>query len=384
MTSYPFDNVIDRRHTASIKWEKYGDENVIPMWVADMDFAIAPEIIEALQSRLEHPVLGYTQAPQSLYTAISQYLLDNYQWQIDASWLVWLPGVVPGLTVACEAAGQPGDAVLVPVPVYHPLLHIPGKVGQQRVDVPLIYADNRWSIDFDALIHAANTSKPSSLLLCSPHNPVGTVFRRDELRQLMEICSERNIVVVSDEIHCDLVLDPALSHVPTAIAAGELAANTITLMSPSKTFNLAGANCSFAIIPDPALREKFSSTCQYRIPIMPTLSYTAAEAAYSRGEPWRQQLLGYLRHNHATLRATIDELPFLSMDDTAATYLAWINTSQMPVDDPCDYFRQHGVGLSPGAQFGDGDFQRLNFACPNSRLQDALARIRSAVEALRQ
>ncbi len=382
MSISPFDQIIDRRNTSSIKWTKYGDEDVIPMWVADMEFAIAPEILNALKSRIDHPILGYTRAPEALYEAVIAYLQRSFQWQIDESWLVWLPGVVPGLTAASSMAGKQGDSVLVPSPVYHPLLHIPEKAGKERIDLPLVYQQNRWSIDFDLLERQAKNPRATSLLLCSPHNPAGTMYTSAELRQLMEICTKHNVLVVSDEIHCDLVLDEQAPHVPTAVAAGELASNTITLMSPSKTYNLAGANCSFAIIPDPAVREKFSEACHYTVPIVPTLSYIAAQAAYTHGQSWHAQLIQHLRRNHQTLRSAVDAMPYIWMDATAATYLAWINTSDMPVEDPCDYFRQHGVGLSPGAQFGDPNYQRLNFACAGEQLDTALSRIERALAQL--
>ncbi len=353
------------------------------MWVADMEFAIAPEIIGALQRRIEHPILGYTRAPAELYEAVMAYLQRSYQWTIDESWLVWLPGVVPGLTAACNmAAGSSKGSVLVPTPVYHPLLHIPGKTGQHRVDVPLLYRQNRWTIDFDLLEQKARQPDAATLLLCSPHNPAGTVYTEAELRQLAEICAANDVLVVSDEIHCDLVLDPQVKHIPTAVAAGELADNTITLMSPSKTFNLAGANCSFAIIPDASVRQRFSDACHYTVPIVPTLSYIAAQAAYAHGQTWHRGLIAHLQGNHTKLRAAVESLPFIWMDPTAATYLAWINTREMPVDDPCEFFRQHGVGLSPGAQFGDPDYQRLNFACAGSQLDDALGRIEKALATL--
>ncbi len=382
MTFNSFDTVIDRRNTSSIKWTKYGDEDVIPMWVADMEFAIAPEITQALQRRIEHPIMGYTRAPAELYEAVTAYLQRSYQWTIDESWLVWLPGVVPGLTAACNMARTRAGSVLVPTPVYHPLLHIPGKTGQQRIDVPLQYAHNRWSIDFDQLDKLARHPDAQTLLLCSPHNPVGTVYTSEELRQLSEICSAHNVLVVSDEIHCDLVLDPNAVHVPTAVAAGDLADNTITLMSPSKTYNLAGANCSFAIIPNATVRERFSAACSYSVPIVPTLSYVAAQAAYTHGQAWQTALIEHLRRNHATLRSAVEALPYVWMDPTAATYLAWINTSVMPVDDPCEFFREHGVGLSPGAQFGDPDYQRLNFACAGTQLHEGLTRIETALATL--
>ena len=382
MSTYSFDTIIDRRATASIKWSKYADDgDVIPMWVADMEFATSPAIQQALTKRIDHPIYGYTHAPQSLVTEVQDYLQRQFNWSIDPDWLVWLPGVVPGLTMCCRIAGEPGSEILVNSPVYHPLLEIPELTDRKRVCVPMLHSNHRWSIDFDAL-EAAITENTSALLLCSPHNPVGTLFTDTELARVADICAARNVLVISDEIHCDLILDPERKHCPTVMAAPALADHIITLMSPSKTFNLAGANCSFAIISNPVLRKKYQDACHYVLPIMPTFSYVAAEAAYRDGWDWHSQLIDYLRGNHEYLRNKINNIEGLWMDPCEATYLGWINTGQLPVDDAGELFRAAGVGLSPGAQFGDPDYQRLNFACPRSQLEEGLRRIKSAVDSL--
>ena len=387
MTNIDFDRLINRKGTSAIKWEKYKDSDVIPMWVADMEFETAPEIIDGIRQRLDHAILGYTRAPQSLNETVQSYLLNRHGWNIDPDWLVWVPGVVPALAVACDTAGTTEDEILVFTPVYHPLLLLPPKKNRRRVDVPLHYQagsdgqSGRWVIDFDAFERAI-TKNSRILLLCSPHNPVGMMFSRDELRKLAEICAANNIVIISDEIHCDLVLHPTQKHVPTALAADDLQQQVVTLMSPSKTFNLAGANASFAVIPDPERRKQFADACLYNVPIVPTLSYTAAEAAYRHGWHWHEQLINYLRGNLALIKETVDATPGLWMDDVEATYLAWINTAGLPVDDAFDYLLQAGVGLSPGAQFGNADYQRLNFACSREQLNDGLQRIVEAVNKL--
>ncbi len=376
-----FDQPVSRRNTASIKWNKYADPDVIPMWVADMEFATEPKIIEAMTDRLQHPILGYTSAPADLKTAVINYLSDRHDWQIDGDWLVWLPGVVPGVAAACTMAGDVNDEVIVFSPIYHPLRYLPEMKNRNRVDVPLQYVNRRWTIDFDAFKEAI-TPRSKMLLLCSPHNPTGTMFSSEELRRVADICSDNNILLVSDEIHCDLVLHPSKTHCPTGRAASDRQNNILTLMSPSKTFNLAGANCSFAVIPDPAIRERFSSACLYTVPIVPTLSYTAAQAAYQHGWEWHQALIDYLRGNLATLRAAVDDMPLLSMDDIESTYLGWINTSRIPVEDAHDFFLKAGVGLSPGAQFGDANFQRLNFACCREQLNQGIEKIAKAVNSV--
>lgn len=379
LSKFDFELSINREDTGSIKWEKYNSD-IIPMWVADMEFATAPEIITAMKQRLDHPILGYTQATSELTSTVTNYLVNRHKWTIDPEWLSWVPGVVPGVA-ACTNMIEPDEEVLVFTPVYHPLLIIPNKYNRPRVDVPLSYVDSRWSIDFDAF-EKAITKQSRMLLLCSPHNPVGTIFTAQELRRVVEICAEHNILLVSDEIHCDLVLHASNKHLPTGLIADDLGKHVITLMSPSKTFNLAGANCSFAIIPDPEVRKQFDDQCMFTVPIVPTLSYTATQAAFTHGWDWHQQLIDHLRGNLAYLRDEIAAMPYLWMDDIEATYLAWINTRDLPVDDACEFLLKAGVGLSPGAQFGDGNYQRLNFACSRAQLKTGIDRIRTAISTL--
>lgn len=377
---FDFESTVNRRATGSAKWEKYGDKDVLPMWVADMEFATAPQIIDAMKHRLDHPILGYTNATESLTSTVIEYLARRHQWQVDRDWITYLPGVVPGIA-ACTLMVEPEDEILVFTPVYHPLLILPKKNARQRVDIPLQYLDGRWTVDFEAFRNAI-TARSKMLLLCSPHNPVGTMFSEKELTKIVEICVEHKILLVSDEIHCDLVLHKQKIHKPTGLVANQLGDNVLTLMSPSKTFNLAGANCSFAIIPDAAIRQRFMDQCLYTVPTVPTLSYTAAEAAYQHGWSWHQQLIEHLRGNLQLLKQEVTKTPYLWMDDTEATYLAWINTSELPVENPQEFFINAGVGLSPGAQFGDSHYQRLNFACSRQQLQQGISRIQRAVRNL--
>jgi len=380
MKSVPFDRTLSRENTGSIKWEKYAGKEVLPMWVADMEFGIAEEILDAIKARLEHPVLGYTTATESLARAVTEYLQQRHQWTIDSDWLVWLPGVVPGLAALLNILGA-DDQIMVFTPVYHPLMILPDKYQRTRVDVPLSYHEGRWQIDFDRFEKAINKNC-RMLFLCSPHNPMGTLFTEQELTRLSAICADNNILLVSDEIHCDLVLDTSRKHITTGRLAGDHLNNLVTLMSPSKTFNLAGVNCSFAVIPDASLRETYKQRSLYTLPIVPTLAYTAAEAAYRHGWGWHEKLIEYLRGNLDLLQSSIGQIPHLSMDSPEATYLAWINTSSLPVDDAHQTFLDAGVGLSPGAQFGDAGFQRLNFACSRSQLEEGIERIGRAVEAI--
>ncbi len=393
MNISPFDTFVDRSQSDSIKWQKF-DESVIPMWVADMEFATPVAVTRAMSRRIEHPIFGYTSAPPSLVESVATYCASRHQWTIDTDCFSWIPGVLPAITAAVQIAGAAGDEIIVFPPVYHPLLHIPAKNGKTRVDVPLVYkkdevhqggsntgkcsGEGAWKIDFDSL-EAAFTTRTAAILLSSPHNPMGVMFSEDELFKLAALCAKRNVLLISDEIHCDLILSKEKKHIPTALAAGEHHQCVITIMSPSKTFNLAGANCSFVHIADPDLRKKFNAECLYTVPFVPTLSYTAAEAAYSHGWEWHAQLIDYLRGNHDYLHSIINNTELLSMDTLDATYLAWIDTRRLMSEDANDFFKNAGVGLSPGSQFGDKNYQRLNFACSRGQLEQGVERMLSVL-----
>lgn len=375
---YDFDQSLSRKDTSSVKWDKYRNTDILPFWVADMDFAIAPEIQEALADRLAHPIFGYTRASDELVDALTAHLQQIYGWSIQPDWLVWMPGVVPALSASCRAYLEPGDQALIHTPIYHHFYQVHNEQQNELLQVPLHKVGDRWTFDFDAM-SALMTPATRLIMLCSPHNPTGTVFTATELDNLMSIAAEYNAVVVSDEIHCGLVLNPDTPHVPTALASPEHADSVVTLMSQSKTFNLAGMNCSFAIISNPELRKRFEAAKVEVVPGVGTLSYTSAQAAFAKGEPWRQALLGYLRENYALLKAEIETMPGLQLQRCDATYLAWIDATDLGLDHVADFLEQHGVGLSSGEQFGQPGFIRLNFACPRSMLKEGIARIRLAL-----
>ncbi len=386
MKNSPFDTFIDRRQSASIKWQKF-HEDVIPMWVADMEFATPKVITDALKERIDHPIFGYTAAPETLVSAVTEYCTTRHHWTIDSNCIVWVPGVLPALTAACQAVAKKGisakeNEIIVFPPVYHPLLEIPEKLGQTRVDVPMTYDNGKWSLNFE-LLEASITDKTVAILLSSPHNPMGMMFTAEDLYRLSSLCTERKIVLISDEIHCDLILHEDKKHIPTALAAAEHHQSVITIMSPSKTFNVAGANCSFAHITDPELLKKFKHECHYTVPLVPTLSYTVAEAAYAKGWQWHSELIDYLRGNHDYLHSAINDIEGLSMDRIDATYLAWIDTRHLTknlnLEDTNAFFANAGVGLSPGSQFGESNYQRLNFACSRKQLEEGIERIRDAI-----
>lgn len=289
-----FDQLIDRRATSSHKWNKYAGRDILPLWVADMDFRSPPSVIAALERRVAHGVFGYTDPPESLVEAVGAYARRHYDWAIEPDWYVWLPGLVPGINLACRTVGREGDAVLTAIPVYPPFRRAPALAGRELIEVPLIQGEGQWRWDFAAL-EAAITPRTHLLLLCHPHNPVGRVWREEELVPLVEIARRHGLVICSDEIHCDLILDPGRQHRPLAQFAPDYASHIITLMAPSKTWNLAGLGCAFAVIPDADLRRRFRQAMAGLVPQVNALGFTAAEAAYRDDGRWRAALLAYLR-----------------------------------------------------------------------------------------
>lgn len=381
--AFDFDVVIDRSGTNSEKWDRYKGRDVIPLWVADMDFRSPPAVISALHERIEHGVFGYTSPPATLIEAVIDHLKRDFLWEIQPDWLVWLPGLVCGLNVLCRAAGEAGDEVLTFTPVYQPFMTAPVLTDRVMVPVPLKLENNHWSADIAAL-EAAITPKTRMLLLCTPHNPVGRAWTKVELQQFADVAERHNLIIGSDDIHAGLILDEEIRHLPIATLSPETSRRTITLLAPSKTYNIPGLGCSFAAISDPALRNRFVKAAGRVVPHVNLLGYTAAEAAYRHGEGWRQQLLSYLRGNRDLLEAGIAEIPGLSMTHVEATYLAWIDVRGAGIEKPGHFFEESGVGLSDGADFGLPGFVRLNFACRKALLVEALGRMRRAMESLNQ
>lgn len=380
--TFDFDRVIDRASSDSRKWRKYAGKDILPLWVADMDFAAPPSVVEAIRRRTDHRVFGYGAAMPSLVESLVKYCDDHYGWKIDPSWIVWLPGLVTGLNLAAKAIGERGDAILTATPIYPPFMSAPKNQERETVAVALVpRADGRYEIDWAAMEKAV-TPRTKAFFFCSPHNPVGRVFTREELEQVAAFCLRHNLVLVSDDIHCDLILDP-LPHIPIASLSPEIASRTITLMAPSKTYNTAGLACSYAIISDPQLRLQFSRTMAGIMPEMSVLAYAACEGALSGGEPWRQALITYLRDNRDVIDKFLrDYVPEAIITPCEATYLAWIDVSFLKMQNPAAFFEEFGIGLADGAQYGakPGQFVRLNFGCPRSTLTEALYRFRSAVD----
>ena len=370
---------VERRNTASMKWDKYKGRDIIPLWVADMDFCSPPAVIDALQQRIAHGVFGYTVPPESLNTIVVKMLQADYGWEIEPQWLVWLPGLVTGLNVACRAVGKDDDDVMTAVPVYPPFLSAPENSRRHLVKVPLQEKDNRWTFDFDRL-ESEITPHTRLFLLCNPHNPVGRVFTRDELTRLAMICQKHDIIICSDEIHCGLLLDEDKTHLPTAMLDPDVAQRTITLMSPSKTFNLPGLGCAFAVISDEKLRRRFVLAKSGIVPLVNAMGFAAAEAAYRDCADWHAGLLEYLRGNRETVAQAVADMPLLSMAPIEATYLAWIDVRAADLANPVRFFEDAGVGLQDGIEFDGPGFVRLNFGCQRPLLEEALDRMKAALD----
>ena len=377
---YDFDRIIDRSNSSSVKWDRYRDRDILPMWVADTDFAVLPEIQQALHARADHPVFGYTDIPAKLIDLLVKRMQRLYQWEIEPDWIVFLPGIVGALFLACRAIGKPGDPVYLPRVVYPPFGKAPDLNQRDRRPIPMCWQDERMVIDLDWLERLP--AHPGQLLLmCNPQNPGGAVYREPELRRLADIVEDRQLFICSDEIHCDLILDRDRQHIPIASLNPAIERRSITLMAPSKTFNLAGLGCAFAIVPDPQLRAGMK-TNPYIVPHVNIMGLAAAEAAYEFGDEWLRQQCAYLAANRDYLIDEINRIPGLSLGPIEATYLAWIDVSGLGLDDPMSFFENAGIGMSAGRDFGDVDYMRLNFGCPRSRLEQAVARMQEAVDRL--
>lgn len=381
--SFDFDRPIDRASSDSQKWRKYAGRDVLPLWVADADFAAPPAVTAALRDRVDHEVFGYAKPRDGIHDAVVAHCAQHYGWTIDPAWIVWLPGLVTGLNVAAATQTERGDEILCSTPVYPPFMSAPANRGRVAVTAPMLRRNGRWELDL-GLLGERITPRTRQFFLCSPHNPVGRAFTRAELEQVGAFCLRHDLVLVSDEIHCDLILDD-VAHIPAATLSPELAARTITLMAPSKTYNIAGLGCSFAVIPDAALRTAYRRAAQGIVPDINALGLVAGEAALRHGEPWRRALLDYLRGNRDLLEQTVarGDLPGVTMTHVEATYLAWLDVSALQLPDAAAFFEAAGLGFSDGAPFGaeKNTFVRLNFGCTRATLREALARMQRALNA---
>ncbi|HIX62497.1 MAG TPA: PatB family C-S lyase [Candidatus Halomonas stercoripullorum] len=384
---FDFATSVERRHPeggewSTQKWQRY-DASILPLWVADMDFRSPPPVIEALQARVDHGVFGYGAVSAQLRTTLCEWSAREYHWPIEPDWQLWLPGVVPALHLASLALTEPGDGVLTITPIYPPFLKVAertGRLPQQAALAEPAGPGEPWQLDLEAL-EAAITSETRLLLWCHPHNPTGRVWSHAELAGLAELVERHDLLVVSDELHCDLLLNEGALHRPLAAVFPALASRTITLWAPSKTFNIAGLTAACAIVPDPALRRRFAAAARGLLPDVNVLGLVAAQAAYAHGNPWRHALLEVLRGHRRTLVERVSHWPGVSMQPPEATYLAWLDLRQAEGLAPYQgspqqvLLEEAKVALSDGADFGQPGFARLNFGTTAVQLEAALARL---------
>ena len=376
---FDFDTPISRRETGSIKYDRRPELD--PYWVADMDFASPPAILTTLHQRVDHGIFGYAQPHQGLNDAIADYLRDRRNAQVPQDHIVHLGGLVPALSLAARAFCNSGDALMTCTPVYPPFINVHHDAKVALITVDHVWENEQWVFDWQAMAHAV-TPETKVFLLCNPQNPLGRVFSPEEIIQLATFCETHDLVLVSDEIHCDLIFDESTTpHYSALNLPAELAKRTITLLSPSKTWNIAGLGYAFAVIPDDTIRRKFSATRGHTLSEITALSYFAAEAAYRHGEPWRIELMLYLRANRDALVEFITtRCPGLSMVAGEATYLAWIDARQLGVKNPALHFeKKAGLFLSDGNNFGWPGWIRFNFGCSRARMLEGLEKIAAAL-----
>ncbi|SCJ55673.1 Cystathionine beta-lyase PatB [Anaerotruncus sp. 2789STDY5834896] len=380
---YDFDTVVDRRGTNSLKWAVGGEE--LPMWVADMDFLVAPEIQRAITQRAAHGIFGYTEVPGDWYRAISSWWAQRHGLQIPREWILYCTGVVPAISSAIRKLTTPGEKVLVQTPVYNIFYNCIRNNGRQVVENRLVYDGGRYHIDFADLQQKLADPQTTMMLLCNPHNPIGKIWDRTELEEIGALCRRHHVLVLADEIHCDLT-DPGQNYTPFAAVSNDCRQNSITCVAPTKTFNLAGLQTSAVLVPNGALRhrvERALGTDEIAEPN--TFAITAAVAAYTSGGPWLEALRSYLYQNKQMAAAYLKkELPQVQVVPSTATYLLWLDCRQVRGSgaDLADHLRQKtGLYLSGGAQFGGGSeqFLRMNIACPRAQLYAGLQRLKRGV-----
>ncbi|KOC87623.1 MalY/PatB family protein [Winslowiella iniecta] len=379
--AFNFDQWIDRRHSDSVKWHKYGDRDVLPLWIADSDFRSPDCIINALQQRIEHGVFGYGDTPHELMNIVTQRMAERYGWQVEADWLVFLPGIVSGLNLCVRAFTGVGQGTIAPTPIYPPFRQAAKLAERTQLSLQMRLEQGRWIMDLEAAA-AQLSGNEKLLMLCNPHNPGGTVYRRQELEAQLAFAQRHDLIVCSDEIHCDLILEPGVQHIPFASLSEDAAQRSVTLLSPSKSFNIAGLGASLAIIPNKALRERFKRQRKGLVPDVDILALVAASAAWRDGQPWLDAQLDYLRANRDLLVERVNAIAGLSLASPEGTYLGWINAQPLPVASPALFFEKHGLGFSPGRDFGDDGFVRFNFGCTRATLNEAISRMERAVSTL--
>lgn len=377
---YDFDEIIDRRGTNCVKWDSADNHDVLPMWVADMDFRAAPAIIEALSRRVDHGVFGYTRVPQSYYEAVTGWFSRRHGWNIDKDWIIYTSGVVPALSAVIKALTVPGDKVLIQTPVYNCFFSSIRNNGCEIVESPLVYADNTYSIDFEDLERKASDPKVKGMILCNPHNPAGRVWSRDELIRIGEICIRHSVVVIADEIHCELVM-PGYEYTPFASISEEFSRHSVSCVSPSKAFNIAGLQIANIVCADAGRRAKIDRAININeVCDVNPFGVIALQAAYNEGAEWLDQLLEYIYDNYEYMRSFCEEhLPDFPITKLEGTYLVWMDCRKFgmtSVELEKRLIEDAGLWLNAGTMYGqDGEgFMRWNIACPRARMIEGLKR----------
>jgi len=376
--SYDFDTVTERHNTHSLKWDKYKGQDIIPLWVADTDFKVAPAIQQAIEERVQHGVFGYTRTDQERNQVVADYYKKKYNCEVQGDWIVWVPGIVASLSLAIRSLSKQHKQVLTPDMVY-PYFHTtPAAAGKQANHLAMTYAQDRVRIDIDAL-EKRNATEAKVMLFCNPQNPGGAVYTRTELERIDAYCKANNLVLVSDEIHADIILDEDKRHLPYLDVSPHALNNSIVLGAASKAFNVAGLACSWAVIANPEIRQAFKDEMHGIISEINPLGFTATLTALTQGDDWLQAMNTYLRHNRDYLMTEFADIRGVRMLPLESTFLAWLDVSELALEDPVAFFEAAGVGLSAGQGFNDGNFLRLNFGCPRSVLEQAIKRIKKVL-----
>ena len=376
MMAFDFNKAINRFGTDSVRWDQHNPD-VIPLSVADMDFAAAPCIVEALKKRIDHQVYGYTHAPEDLRDSIVSYLRKFYDWQIEPEWIVFVPSLVSSLYSITSNVTDPKAHILTLQPVYHHILNAAKNSGRNYSEIPLSNINQRLVLNSQSIGNFAQ-SNSELLLFCNPHNPGGTVYTHNELSSIAHICEQKNLIICSDEIHCGMVYE-GKKHIPIASISNEAADRTITLMSMNKTFNIPGTGLAWLVCKNQKLRQKASMGLGTLIPDPQVFTYTTAQAAINQGEPWRKALMSYLSDNRDLLRATIEDFGVIDLYQMEASYLGWLSCEQLQINDPSKLFLDNGVALQPGSMFNKMGHVRINIATPKITLLEALKRMKKAI-----
>ncbi|MDR0660794.1 MAG: PatB family C-S lyase [Prevotellaceae bacterium] len=386
MKKYNFDEIVERHNTGCVKYDGreavFGNPDIIPLWVADMDFKVADVILEDVQKQIEHGILGYPFIQLSVYKSIITWLKDRHQWDIKAHWLTFCPGVVPGLGAAVQAFTKPGDKIIIQPPVYHPFFYAITNNDRVVVENRLIENDGYYTMDYADLEEKLKDA--SLLILCNPHNPVGRSWSKEELTKLSELCLKYNVLVISDEIHADLNM-PSHKHTPTSSLSPEISANTFTFMASSKTFNTAGLSQAFAISSNEEVLKAFNAQAERQFLEKSLLGLVATRAAFEKGEEWRTQLIQYISDNADYAISFLNEnLPLIKARKLEATYLLWVDFRGLGLeqDKLVDFLvNKAGIGMNNGKMFGENGrgFMRMNLACPRATLEKALHQLEKAI-----